>query len=173
MHVMRRHSKAGYSMVEITLALLVAGVGIMGAFALFPEGLKAAREAVDVTECSAFANAVFANLEFQSGNTNVVGQYLNEVSDYSHALRLNSQPLIEAGPNNIYYWIPNHYQGVVTNKTVVFTYNLSVGNIPASDPDAKLRWARLEVWPGSVADFVAAADYPRGKIFYREFIPIR
>ena len=37
----RRGSRAGYSLVEVTLALLVVAIGLTATFALFPEGLRA------------------------------------------------------------------------------------------------------------------------------------
>ena len=56
-------SRAGYSLVEVTLALLVVAIGLVATFALFPVGLKATRDAVDDTEVSLFAEYVFSTLE--------------------------------------------------------------------------------------------------------------
>ena len=62
-----RDSRAGYSLVEVTLALLVVAIGLTATFALFPEGLKATRAAVDDTETSMFAEYVFTTLELTAG----------------------------------------------------------------------------------------------------------
>jgi len=55
-------SKAGYSLVEVTLALLVVAIGLTATFALFPVGLQATREAVNDTEVGLFADYVFSTL---------------------------------------------------------------------------------------------------------------
>ena len=52
----RSRSRAGYSLVEVTLALLVVAIGLTSTFALFPEGLKATRTAVNDTEVGLVAD---------------------------------------------------------------------------------------------------------------------
>ena len=59
----KRDPRAGYSLVEVTLALLVVAIGLTATFALLPEGLKATRAAVDDTETSMFSEYVFTTLE--------------------------------------------------------------------------------------------------------------
>ncbi|HDL77943.1 MAG TPA: prepilin-type N-terminal cleavage/methylation domain-containing protein, partial [Lentisphaerae bacterium] len=58
-----RHSY-GYSLVEVSLALLVVGIGLVAVFGLFPEGLRSARRSVDDAQTAAFAQFVFASLEY-------------------------------------------------------------------------------------------------------------
>ena len=60
-------SRAGYSLVEVTLALLVVAIGLVATFALFPEGLRATRAAVDDTEIAMFAEYVFTTLDLTAG----------------------------------------------------------------------------------------------------------
>ena len=55
----RTSKRAGYSLVEVTLALLVVAIGLTATFGLFPEGLKATRAAVNDTEAALFAEYVF------------------------------------------------------------------------------------------------------------------
>ena len=62
----RRRARAGYSLVEVTLALLVVAVGLTATFALFPEGLQATRAAVNDTEIGLFADYVFTTLDLAS-----------------------------------------------------------------------------------------------------------
>ena len=66
----RQRRRSGYSLVEVSLALLVIGIGLLAVFALFPEGLGAARRAVDDVETAAFAEFVFASLAFEAADTN-------------------------------------------------------------------------------------------------------
>ena len=69
-----RNSRAGYSLVEVTLALLVVAIGLTATFALFPEGLKATRAAVNDAEIGMFAEYVFTTLDLtaakEGGNYN-------------------------------------------------------------------------------------------------------
>ena len=83
----RAGGKAGFSLVEVTLALLVVAVGLTATLALFPEGLTAAREAVNNTETALFADYVFTTLElsaaYQALDGNVtVGKLENGTDDF-------------------------------------------------------------------------------------------
>ena len=66
----RRHGKLGYSLVEVSLALLVVAIGLLTIFALFPGGLDLSRKSVDATEVAAFAEFVFAGLDGMASSTN-------------------------------------------------------------------------------------------------------
>lgn len=51
--------KRGFTLVEVSLALLVMSVGVLTAYALFPEGLNASKSASDDTQGALFADIVF------------------------------------------------------------------------------------------------------------------
>lgn len=168
--------KDGYSLVEISLAMLVIGVGLLAALALFPEGLGAATRAVEDVNITAFAEGVLANLTIDAGDTNLTWANFNSglILMQTHSLQIANQPLVRVLPdvttNAGYYWIPNYYGDVDMpfHKTATFTYSLTIGNAPGGSP---AKYARLEVWPG---EYPAGATPPgRGRIFYREFLPIR
>lgn len=57
-----RRSRRGFSLVEVALALLVVSVGILGAFSLFPAGLKTNQEAIDDAQATLFSNLVFEHM---------------------------------------------------------------------------------------------------------------
>ena len=61
----RKHSK-GFSLVEVALALLVASVGILGVFSLFPAGLKMNKAAIDETQAAMFAEQVLNGIKAQA-----------------------------------------------------------------------------------------------------------
>ena len=174
----RQRRRSGYSLVEVSLALLVIGIGLLAVFALFPEGLGAARRAVDDVETAAFAEFVFASLAFEAADTNESwGTFGPGVSLYrSHALEWSGQPVIVAngGFTTIasFYWLPFFYGGrewgVATYKTAFFTYKLDVADLPIMAP---AKYARLEVWAGEYSSGVTPSS--RGKVFYREFMPFR
>ncbi len=57
---------AGFSLVEVSLAILVAGVGLMAVFALFPSGLDAGRAAGQDVRAAQFAESFFGTLRAQA-----------------------------------------------------------------------------------------------------------
>lgn len=51
--------RAGFSLVEVALALLVAGVGMLSVFALFPAALDMNKRAIDDSQTALYAQEVF------------------------------------------------------------------------------------------------------------------
>ena len=78
-----RSSRSGYSLVEVTLALLVVAIGLTATFALFPEGLRATRAAVDDTEIAMFAEYVFTTLDLTA--------LVNDLKAKGHTVSSNAQ----------------------------------------------------------------------------------
>ncbi len=174
--------RAGYSLVEVTLALLVVAVGLTATFALFPEGLRATRAAVDDSEIAMFAEYVFTTLDLTAGKYG--GNYgpgwnINDTDDFislmlsSSASDSNFQ-LRAGGGEEHFYWIPDYY-GLSSGDyasgnfsdfwTSAFTYTLDLalagsGGVPT--------YAVLKVWPGEHKGRDEDA-----RIFYREILPIR
>ncbi len=58
--------KGGFSLVEVCLAVLVVGLGLLSVFALFPTGLVASEAAAADTETGLFAGQVLAGLQARS-----------------------------------------------------------------------------------------------------------
>ena len=63
----RRHATQGFTLIEVALALLVIGVGIVGVFGLFPAGLEASRRTVNETQAAIFAEEVFGGFRAAAG----------------------------------------------------------------------------------------------------------
>ena len=181
--IRQRRGKWGYSLVEVSLALLVAAIGLMTAFALFPDGLASSRKSVDATEISAFADYVFACLDNMSSSTNTAawnafknnGMQLPVTHMFLGATN-NTQPRIVPGGKDdpeLYYWIPKDSYGegdsagVARYKIATFTYTLDV-----QKKGAESKYVRLEVWSGDVVDLVKGNDIGPGTVFYREFVPL-
>lgn len=53
---------AGFSLVEVCLALAVVGIGLLAVFSLFPAGLSMNKKNTDATVCTMFAEEVFNGL---------------------------------------------------------------------------------------------------------------
>jgi type II secretory pathway pseudopilin PulG len=62
-------SESGFTLVEIALAILVASIGLLAVFSLFPAGLKLNKEAIDETQAAMFAEEVFSGFKAQAAIT--------------------------------------------------------------------------------------------------------
>lgn len=179
----RRDRRAGYSLVEVTLALLVVAIGLTATFALFPEGLRATRAAVNDTEMAMFAEYVFTSMDLAAGFQG--GNWVVADTDYFKTKALSEAHLPEAqistGTQQVFYWIPEHYELGDRNYaaakdadfwTSAFTYDLEVDNSnwKGSPGQAVTKYAVLKVWPG---EFTTVAPSGEPRVFYREIIPIR
>ncbi|MBP7008281.1 MAG: hypothetical protein KBC66_00545 [Kiritimatiellae bacterium] len=181
--------KAGYSLVEVTLALLVVAIGLTAPFALFPEGLRAARAAVDDTEIGMFAEYVFTSLDLAAGTAGADWDITD--TDVFRSLMLSRYvassnfELRDGGGVEIFYWYPDYFgmqagdyaaSGLQDFWTSAFTYTLTIEG-PRPDQswknyqDGTTRTAVLKVWPGEYKGGGTPKGDPR--IFYREILPLR
>lgn len=62
----RSSPRAGFSLVEVALALLVVSVGLMGVFALFPVGTESNRKAIQETQIGLFAEYVLNGFRYEA-----------------------------------------------------------------------------------------------------------
>lgn len=160
---------AGYSLVEVTLALLVVAIGLTATFALFPEGLRATRAAVNDVEIGMFSEYVFTTLELAAaldGNSWNIG---STRTLRTRALSANHEAdsLLRTGTGNVFRWIPQDYDlgdgnfGAARAAdfwTSAFTYDLTINRDVIST-------AILTVWPGEVRGSAENA-----RVFYREIL---
>ncbi len=183
-----RESRAGYSLVEVTLALLVVAIGLTATFALFPEGLKATRAAVDDSEIAMFAEYVFTALDLTAGKYGGnygVGWDIQDTDDFISLMLSQSAPpakfeLRDGGNFETFYWIPDYY-GLSSGDydstyfkdywTSAFTYTLTVRlSTWKGSGNGVTTYAVLKVWPG---EYLGGAPQGEPRIFYREILPIR
>jgi prepilin-type N-terminal cleavage/methylation domain-containing protein len=66
MHLPRSNRNAGFTLVEIALALLVASIGLLGLFTLFPAGVQMNKTAVDETQAALFADQIMNGIRAQT-----------------------------------------------------------------------------------------------------------
>jgi prepilin-type N-terminal cleavage/methylation domain-containing protein len=60
--VQKRTREHGFTLVEVTLAILIVGIGLLSVYGLFPSSLRMSKNAIDDTEASFFAEEVFNGL---------------------------------------------------------------------------------------------------------------
>ena len=185
----RGKTRAGYSLVEVTLALLVVAIGLVATFALFPEGLKASRAAVDDTEIGMFAEYVFTTLDLTAGKNG--GNYgekwdITDTDDFislmlSRSATQSKFQIRDCGGVETFYWIPDYY-GLSSGDyaasnfkdfwTSAFTYTLDVAvSTWKTGERGTTTYVVLKVWPGEYAGSGEPQGTPR--IFYREILPLR
>jgi hypothetical protein len=193
---LKQKTRAGYSLVEVTLALLVVAIGLTATFALFPEGLKLSRASVDDTEISMFAEYVFTTLDLtaakypggyrQGGPSGGVFWNVVQTDDFISLMLSDKVPtekfeLRASGDLETFYWIPDFYGmhgGAYDSSnfedywTSAFTYILT---LEVSDwkgfGSGATTYVLLKVWPGEFPAGVTPKGEPR--IFYREILPLR
>jgi type II secretory pathway pseudopilin PulG len=185
---MHRRNKEGYSLVEVSLALLVVAIGLLTIFALFPDGLDLSRKSVDATEVTAFAEFVFASLDGMASSTNANSWnvFRNNVTNLPPTYILTNTPLTQLyirpmgnSTPQLFYWIPSFYgelgiaPAVETYQVASFTYLLDIGQTGVVS-----RYARLEVWPGDVSNRVRIAlstneVFEGSTVFYRTYLPLK
>ena len=184
----RRELRAGYSLVEVTLALLVVAIGLTATFALFPEGLRAARAAVDDTEIGMFAEYVFTTMDLAAGKVGADWDVID--TDEFRSLMLSRHvsasnfELRDGGGVEVFYWYPDYYglqtgdyaaSGLQGFWTSAFTYTLDIRLSEWKNYGFEIAgvttYALLKVWPGEYKGTGTPKGDPR--IFYREILPLR
>ena len=179
----RGMSRAGYSLVEVTLALLVVAIGLTATFALFPEGLKLTRAAVDDTEIAMFAEYVFTTMDLAAGK--VGANWAIEDTDDFRSLMLSRHvdpsnfEFRDGGGVETFYWYPDYYglqsgdyeaSGLRGFWTSAFTYTLDVRlGTWKQYGSGVTKYAVLKVWPGEIE----SPQEKNARIFYREILPLR
>ena len=82
-----RRAARGFSLVEVTLAVAVVAIGVVGILALFPLGMDAVRKAADDTQMMAIGEDAIAYYQQMAVNTNYYGT--NNTASFGYTNVLN------------------------------------------------------------------------------------
>lgn len=164
--------RSGFTLVEVTLAILVVAIGLMAVFALFPAGLNLNKRAIDDTQAALFAEEILNGLRAKVE------------SSPDGWRRLTDAPLLYVGAPTVGMWYtPNEppmesdpYFRVNLNapvKAVVYTQRSASGvidyavrcRLETGAVGGNVKFARLYVWNGQYGPTADASAY----VFYTEF----
>jgi hypothetical protein len=93
-----KHTKRGFSLIEVCLAVLVIGLGLIPIFGLFPGGLRSMEEATADTRCALFTEVVMNGMRANAASmTNIADWTTGSFSNIAQGVVANS-PLTTATP---------------------------------------------------------------------------
>jgi hypothetical protein len=164
----RRPVRGGFSLVEVALAMLVVGVGLLTVFGLFPHGLDANKRAIQDTQMALFADHVLNGFralaaavpwsEVQEGNNNFKLE-VPAPDMWSGPAKLEVIP--GAGAKPIIY----KPMAKPEIEEISLRYEVRIGPVNANNPFTK--YVSVRVWPGA---FGALSN---GLSFYSELYAFR
>lgn len=153
-----RRRSAGFSLVEVALAMLVISVGVLAAVSLFPTSMDSNKKAIDDTQIGLYADYVMSTLQGYVANTNSTSRtwntFVNSPAQIAVAAAADS---MWEQPTNLLLRANN--QVTQLRFTAVGT-DIEEMNLVArlqivgsrDNPSPNVRRAVLEIWPFSVAN---------------------
>jgi len=144
----RRHS--GFSLIEVTLALLVVGVGLVALLGLFPVGLRESGLATADTTQSIFANGVLNAIHANAGE---ITTWANWTAPAATAFTAGIPNITAGGVQTI-----NNANGIPGNT---IRYQLEIGSVPGYAD--KIRYAAIRVSENRFSNL------NRNPVYYTEF----
>lgn len=158
-----KQSRAGFSLIEIALALLVLSVGLLAVLGLLTDSLELSNRSIDDTHIGMFADDVFNGFRALASVNweNLETRQLPPAAPDMWQLPVEGDGLEEFMVRPNAGWRTLAYETVLVAGLLdyAFQYNLEVGLVPGF-PDVK--FMRLEVVHGQYT----STDNPR--IFYTE-----
>lgn len=154
--------RGGFTLVEVSLALLVLVVGILGAFALFPHALVESKKATDESQASMFAESVFqsvrayAQMQWDAldGTVEIPGPGSRGVSPDPPSVWANSPNIVINGGEQTYECRASGF----TTTDAGLRYRLAVTRpMVQQSPVLQrispfMRIVTLTIWPGLYGD---------------------
>jgi prepilin-type N-terminal cleavage/methylation domain-containing protein len=147
---------AGFTLIEVALALLVVAIGMIAVMGLFPQGLEANKRSIDETRVAMFAEDVMSGYRALSRVTawnNLPSRQLPAVAVdmWKKDSNASSEYYLDIVPNdqnirtNVYALDPT-FSWVVSEEIFIdyaLRYRLTV-----ETGNRSVATLRLEVWPG-------------------------
>ncbi len=139
-----KNRKLGFSLIEVNMAVLVVGIGILVLFGIFPSGLREGENGIIDTHCALFAETVLEGLRGEAHNN-------------SNLLDWDKWKNINTCASNLKLTLPG---GTIFGETTILKKQLSVrGSIEfpvGADPKTYIHYI-LQIRPGST-DFTRTVN---------------
>jgi len=153
MHTTNNPGRAGFSMVEVALAILVLSVGLLAVFGLFGDALETNKSTIADTQSALFADEVLngfkASALTMTNATNWASNLQGITVSNPAVWQASAIPIKADGSvrTNQYNYTPvSGSMGQLTDYA--YRYQLSLTNSPAG---ANVQGVMLQVWPIGVA----------------------
>ena len=156
MHTTNSPRRAGFSMVEVALAILVLSVGLLAVFGLFGDALETNKSTIADTQAALFADEVLNGFK-AAALTNITtwASYLQSITLSNPAIWQASVP-IQVSSNSVRTNQYKYKSGSMAGVTdYAYRYQLSVG----AASGANVQGVTLQVWPIGVASNAALVFY--------------
>ncbi len=153
-HSLRRH-RSGFTLVEVTLAIAVAMIGIVAVLGLLPQGMQSARSAVDNTITATIAENIFSQLRVGSFANNVICKDANCTGTLAFHLNVS-----EAGSLNYdQSGLPTNTNGGLSYYLVNLTATNTPGNANLTLVQATIVWPAYTKSPPNTNIFTTAITW--------------
>lgn len=124
--------REGFSLVEVNLALLVVGIGLISLLGLFPIGLRQGNMAISDTAQAAFADLALSRLH---ANALTITNWTRWSSDDNFTADMLKDTGLEVGGEKK---LSNY---LVPDGTI--RYRLQIANCRGTDPTLKYAWIQV------------------------------
>lgn len=130
MNLRRQAAKKGFSLVEVCLAVLVVGLGIMAIFSLFPTGLAASEAAETDTNNSLLAQKIVASLEAQASTLTWNDWQGNQ---FGSEVKIGQPTVIDGEYEKMAYYVVLEDRGSSVKKATVYVIPWRGATITVND----------------------------------------
>jgi len=86
----RRSPRGGFTLIEVSLAVLVVGIGLLSVFSLFPSGLRSGEDAAADTRAGMFATVILEGMRANAAGVNVWADWANDALMVGSGSKLNT-----------------------------------------------------------------------------------
>jgi prepilin-type N-terminal cleavage/methylation domain-containing protein len=152
-----RRRRSGFSLIEVTLALLVVGVGLVALLGLFPVGLRESGLATADTSQSIFANGVLNAIHANAGEITNWTSWLDP-SATNFTADISTVGISGITANTVLPQLIDPANGILGN---IIRYKLDIGFVPGYANT--IRYAAIRVSENRFSNI------DRNPVYYTEF----